>query len=332
MAESKEVVQKSDFKDRKVGLVVFGILEILMGGFCVLMVPFMLLGMILSTTVEQSTAAAVSVQMMIPGILLYASLAVWFIWMGIGSIKARRWARALVLVSSWIWLIVGVVAIVFWFVFMSDMYGQMAQSGQMPPEMVNIVKLVTTIFLFGIYVIIPGILVLFYGSKHVKATCKFRDSQVRWTDKCPLPVLALSLLLASGAFSMMLTPFYNSIVPFFGVLLSGIRGAVVVLVVILLFGYLAWGTYKLKMTAWWGTVVLTIVGAVSSIMTFSHVSLWELYEKMNFPAQQIEVMRQSGILENFNMVWYIVFWAAAFLGYLLYTRRFFTTSSAQGED
>jgi hypothetical protein len=35
-------------------------------------------------------------------------LAVALIWLGIGSIKARRWARALLLIFSWSWLVMGV--------------------------------------------------------------------------------------------------------------------------------------------------------------------------------------------------------------------------------
>ena len=89
-----------NFKDRKGGLIAFGVLEILAGAFCALMAPIMLVSMLLpAALLEEGAAPPVDVGMMIPGLLFYVSLAVWFIWMGIGSIKARRWARALLLVS-----------------------------------------------------------------------------------------------------------------------------------------------------------------------------------------------------------------------------------------
>ena len=103
MTHHQETVQASDFKDRKVGLVVFGILQIILGGLCALLVPLMILGMIASRTFEDVSAAGMSARMMVPGVLFYVIVAVWFIWMGIGSIKARRWARALVLVTSWLY-------------------------------------------------------------------------------------------------------------------------------------------------------------------------------------------------------------------------------------
>lgn len=325
MTDYEEPRRTSDFKDRKTGLVVFGILEILIGAVSALMVPFMLVSVIMSTALGHPTATPMSIRMMIPGILVYILGAVWFIWMGIGSIRTRRWARALMLVSSWIWLITGIIGLVFWFLVMPDMYGQMARDGQMTREMVIIVKSVTALFLTVIYIVLPGIFVLFYRSRNVKATCDSRDTQVRWTDKCPLPVLALSLMFGAGALSMLFMPFYSCVVPFFGCLLSGAKGAVIVLVFAVLLGYVAWGTYKLRMPAWWAAFVLTALGGISGIITFSRVSMMELYERMDFPVQQMEIM-QHGMPGNFSMVLYTGLWVAGFLGYLLYTRRFFSDS------
>ena len=50
-----------------------------------------------------------NVQTMIPGIVLYFVLAVALVWLGVGSIRARRWAWTLTVVLSWMWLIMGVV-------------------------------------------------------------------------------------------------------------------------------------------------------------------------------------------------------------------------------
>lgn len=329
MIDHKEAVQSSDFKDRKTGLVVFGILEIILGWLCALMVPLMLFAMIASSTVNQSTTAPLTVRMMIPGILFYALIAVWFIWMGIGSIKARRWARALLLVFSWIWLIGGISGLIFMLLFMPGIYDQMGKSGQMPPKMAVIMNYVMAGFMTVFYVIIPGGLVLFYGDKNVKATCESRDSQARWTDKCPLPVLAMSLIFGFWAVSMLSMGFYGWVIPFFGVLLSGITGAGVSFVITLLLGYVAWGTYRLNIKAWWCAVFLTIAWVISTIITFSHVSVWDFYEKMNFPEQQLDIMRQYGMFQDFTMVLFFGLWVVGFLGYLLYTKRYFASPSAQ---
>jgi len=328
MKDYEETLQRADFKDSKTGLVVFGILHIIFGGFCALMVPFMIFGMIASTVFDNSAAAPMRPTMMIPALLLYVLMAVWFICMGIGSIKARRWARALVLVTSWLWLIGGIGGLIFILLLMPDIYDQMGESEQMPPELARIMKYVMTAFMTVFYVIIPAVLVLFYGSKNVKATCQFRDPQVRWTDKCPLPVLALSLMFGFWAVSIPFTAFYGWAIPFFGLILSGIRGVGVLLLVMLLAGYIAWGTYKLSIKAWWGAVLLIIAWALSAGITFSRVSLLDYYEKMNFPEQQLDIMKQFNISQDY-MVFFLGLWVAGFLGYLLYTRRYFVRPAEQ---
>ncbi|MCH7556232.1 MAG: hypothetical protein IIB56_02115 [Planctomycetes bacterium] len=328
MTDYEERLESSDFKDRKTGLVIFGILHIIFGGFCALMVPLMILGMIASIALDKSGAAPMSPAMMIPAVLLYTLIAVWFICMGIGSIKARRWARALVLVSSWLWLISGISGVIFMLLLMPDMYEKMGESGQMPPVAARIMKYVMMGFMTVFYVIIPAALVLFYGSKNVKATCEFRDTKVRWTDKCPLPVLALSLIFGFWAVSMLSMGLYGWVIPFFGSILTGLSGAVVVLLFISLAGYVAWGTYRLSINAWWCAVLLIIAWALSMAITFSRVSILDFYEKMNFPEQQLDAMKQFSISQDY-MVLFFVLWAAAFMGYLLYTRRYFVRPPEQ---
>ncbi len=328
MTDYEATLESPGFKDRKTGLVVFGILSIILGGFCALMVPLMIFGMIASLALDNSAAAPMSPTMMIPGILIYVLAAVWFIWMGIGSIKARRWARALVLVTSWLWLISGIGGLAFMLLLMPDMYNQMGESGQMPPGVARIMKYFMMGFMTVFYVIIPSALVLFYGSKNVKATCEFRDTKVRWTDKRPLPVLALSLMFGFWAVSIPFTVFYGCAIPFFGSILTGLSGAGVVLLVTLLTGYVAWGTYRLSINAWWCAVLVITGWASSAAITFSRVSIMDFYEKMNFPEQQLDTMKQFSISQDY-MVLFLMLWAAAFMGYLLYTRRYFVRPPEQ---
>jgi hypothetical protein len=325
MADHEEAAQGSDFKDRKTGLVVFGILEVGLGVLYAFLSLLVIFSTIISAIPNKSSAAPMSAGMTIPGVLLYGLLAVWFIWMGIGSIKARRWARALLLVSSWIWLVGGIGGFIFLLALMPDMYDQMARKGQIPQETAVIMKYIMLGFMAVGYVIIPGAMVLFYGSRNVKATCEFRDPRIRWTDKCPLPVLAVSLMCGVGAVSMLLMGFYGWTVPFFGRILSGKAGAGVALVSMLLFGYMAWGTYRLSIKAWWCTVFVIIASVISAGVTFSRVSLLDFYEKMNLPEQQLEIMKQYCMLPHSTMALFWGIWVVCYLGYLLYTRRYFTS-------
>ncbi|MFH0889430.1 MAG: hypothetical protein V1871_09520 [Planctomycetota bacterium] len=332
MADNEKAMQCPDFRDRKIGLVIFGILEIIFGAFCALLVPFMMVGMILSATLNKNPDTSMSVGLIILSVLFYSALAVWFIWMGIGSIKARRWARALLLVSSWFWFISGINGLISILVLMPDMFTQMAQSGQMPKEAAVIIKYVMLGFLAVFFIIIPGVLILFYGSRNVKKTCESRDPQIRWTDKCPLPVLAVSLISVLWAVSMLFLGFFGWTIPFFGYILNGIAGAGVVLALILLLSYIAWGTYKLSIKAWWCAMIVTIVWAISTGITFSSVSLLDFYAKMNFPKQQLEMMKQYSLPQYSNMALYFGIWVIAFLGYLLYIRRYFVSPSIPAQS
>ncbi len=329
MTDYDETLQNSGFKDMKAGLMVFGILQIILGGFCALMVPFMILGVIASAFLDNSSATAMSPTMMIPAVLLYTLLATWYICMGIGSIKTLRWARALLLVTSWIWLISGIGGFIFMLLFMPDMFEKMGENEQIPEGVATFMKYAMTGFMAVFYVIIPAVLVLFYGNKNVKATCEFRDTKVRWTDKCPLPVLALSLMFGFWAVSLLFMGVYGWAIPFFGFILSGMKGAAVGLVVMLLSGYIAWGTYRLSIKAWWGAVLLVVGWAVSAVLTFSRVSMLDYYEKMNFPEQQLDIIKQYSIPQNYAMVLFCGLSLVGFLGYLLYTRRYFVCSVEQ---
>jgi len=329
MTEHEEAVQSLAFKDRKVGLVVFGILQIILGAFCALMVPFMILGMIVSTVAPQDAAEGVNVRMMVPGALFYVLLAVWFIWVGIGSVKARRWARALILVSSWIWLVCGACGLVLVLLFFPNMYDHMPENAEIPMAFVTVMKCVMIAFMAVFYVIVPGLLVMFYKSSNVKATCEYRDTKIRWTDKCPLPVLGVSLVCASWIVSMLFMGVYRWTIPFFGVVLSGISGAIVALVMALLLAYTAWGTYKLDMKAWWCALVVIVGWFLSAIITFSTVDMLTFYEQMGFPEQQLEIMKQYSSMWGYMSLSFGL-WVIVIVAYLLYIRKYFTGDSQQG--
>jgi hypothetical protein len=325
---NKRAGKRVAFKDRKTGLVIFGIIHMIIGAFCVLFMLFSIVGAIAVTTLGEDAFSTMNIGQMILAGLLYLLLAVWFVWMGVGSILARKWARALILVTSWLWFIGGVIGFIFMLLFLPDIFAPMAMGEEITKEMVVVVQTIVLGFMAFILVVIPGAFVLFYKSRHVKETCEQRDPQVRWTDKAPLSVITVSSLLGVVAISMPFMGFYQWTIPFFGIVLSGIPGAVVVLIYTLLFAYAAWGTYKLQFTAWWFGLVLTIVSAISMGITFSRVSMLEFYEQMNMPSESIEIMKEFGFLQDANL-YLPLFWGLmiiGFVGFLIYIKRYFTVS------
>jgi len=311
------------FEDRTPWLIVFGILEVLLGLLFALIVPFLFIGTIAVASLEESSAASPTVAMLVPSLLVYLLLSVWFIWLGIGSILARRWARALLLITSWFWLVTGIIVLLFVLIFSKGINDQIIGAGEMPPG----TAVVVNIIIFGVtglfYVVIPGILVLFYRSKHVKSTCERKDPRVRWTDRCPLPVLAISLGSGIAAFCMPLTGFYGWAIPFFGTIVTGIAGAAVALSGMCLLGYIALGAYRLSLQAWWCALAGIIAWGISAVLTFSSDGLLEYYETMNFSEGQMELIRQ---FTQSHSAWFMVLslmWIVVPVGFLLYTKRYF---------
>jgi hypothetical protein len=268
---------------------------------------------IVIVTFYKTTATPVNTRFIAYLGLFLAVPAVWLISMGIGSIKARRWARALLLISSWYGFIVGISAFIFY------IYDKIAQGAQIYED-----KNSTWIwFMLVVFIIVPGILILFYGSKNVKATCEFRNPQISWTDKCPLPVLALSFIYVYMAGSMLSGGSNSWAIPFFGYVLDGVVGAGISIVGFFLYCYMIWGAYKLNIKAWWCAVLVTIASTVSGVVTFLRVDSWNLYQKMIFSEQQLEHMRQA-VSQSTTVLSYAL-WGATVLGYLLYTRRYFVS-------
>jgi len=310
-----------EFKDRRAGLICFGVLEILLGALCVLFIPLMLFGQAMAA---KTSGGETQYRMILPAVAVYGVMAALFVALGTGSIRGRRWARALSLILAWSWLAVGVVGTAVYAVILPKIFGASGAAPGVPESARMAIIVVALTFMAVILIALPAALVVFYQSKHVKATCEARDPVVRWTDRCPLPVLALSLWLLYGGVCMLLMPVaYHGVVPFFGVLLSGAPGMAFCFVQAALWVYLARAVYRLKPEGWWILLVALVVIGVSSLITFARVDLIEMYRLMGYPEAQIELIRRYQFLQSSGMVWCVALGFGALLAYLCYVKKFF---------
>ena len=259
-----------------VGLMVFGIFQILLGCLCGLMGMMVVAVTILGPMARPPQGEAMDAKMMIPGIVFYFLLAVALVWLGIGSIRARRWAWTLTVVLSWMWLIMGVVSFIA-FVFLAGpmMAASVEQQGQakLPAEALMMMRIVSGAIMFCIYVLLPAVFLIFYQRASVWAYCQQCDTRTRWTDRCPMPVLAISILMAFTVVTMLWMPLFGCVMPLCGYFVSGVVGTVVIVLIALVMVYLAWGTYRLQIAAWWGTLLLMIAGTVNMVVTFLRTDL-----------------------------------------------------------
>lgn len=311
----------ADYKDRHVGLLVFGILEILLGVMCLLMVGFIILGQAMLSR----TPGAFDSRMMVPGMLVYVGLAAVFVWVGIGSIRCRRWARALMLILAWAWLCVGLISVPVMGFVMPGILATSTPKGQgLPQGALVVILVVQLVFMTLLMVVVPGVLVFFYQSRHVKATCETRDPVRRWTDACPLPVLALACFLWLGSVSMLIYPFaYGGVLPLFGTIVSGLPGTLLAVVLAGVWFWLGQMCYRIKIAGWWALLAILIVFSISSFITFLHLDIMDLYRKMGLPEAQLDLIRRQGLISSKFMLWTSVVWLVPTLGYLIWVKRFF---------
>jgi hypothetical protein len=295
-------------------------LQILAGAICLLLVPLMILGQTLSAKTGQGE---ISFRLMLPAILVYVILAAILISLGLGSVLARRWARALSLILGWSWLAIGLVAMIAYAIVFPQIFRGTSAGSQPMPEAIKTVALVVTLVVLGfIYILVPGAMVLFYGSRHVKATCEGRDPVVRWTDTCPLPLLGVCLWLWFGAAMMLFMPAFNSVVAFFGTLLSGWPSALLYLLLAAIWAYAARALYQRKVIGWWLVVIAMAVFMVSNLITFSRVDVTEMCRLMGYPEAQIAQLQQYSFLKGRGMVYLSIACVLPMFGYLIYVRRF----------
>jgi len=310
------------YKDRSGGLVVFGVLTILLGILAGGMVGLMLLGQALTA---RNPNASTSFAMILPGLLIYGGLAIALIWIGIGSIIARRWARALLLIFSWSVLVMGAITVIAMIVILPRIMANL--NANVPAGQEGGAMIAGMIFAFVIlgvlFIVIPGVWIFFYGSRDVKATCEARNPEPGWTDACPLPVLATSLWLWFAVPMMVLMPLiYHGVAPFFGTFLSGVPGTLFYLVMAAVWGWVAWRLYRLDVRAWWVLLVALVLFCVSNLLTYTHHDMLEMYRLMGYPEEQIDQLQKTGLMNGNHLAWITVGSMLPFVGYLLFVKKY----------
>jgi hypothetical protein len=249
----------------------------------------------------------------------------------------KRWARALTLVTSWYWLIMGALVTVLMTavlpVTMRTALAQMKQSGPNAPSpevstaVMAVMLTLVIIFMAFFLVVVPIAFVVFYGLKDVAETCRHRDPVERWTDRTPLPVLFASVVLFTGAMYLLLTGLSTPLFPFFGRYLTGVAGAACFLAMAALDIYLAIALFRLQSAAWWIAVSTLAIRLFSMALTYARADMMTAYSKMGMSDAQLQMMNSSPMLRGHVLLWWSLLSMVFFFGYLLWLKRYFKAPS-----
>jgi hypothetical protein len=306
--------------DRRTAITFFGVLQILLG---LLFVGMALLIPVALTVTARSLNQDVDYLAALPSILVYLLLGATLGTLGVGSMRARRWARNLTLVLGWAWLLGGILSLLGLAWILPGLLRQMREIQGVPAStqraVIGIVLAIGSVFLF----FIPGVLVLFYRASSVKATFEAHHREADWSEGCPFPVLTSSVwVLVSAVFFFFAPLRVHGTIPFFGTLLTGLPGALVYLLLAGLWGHAAWGLYHQRMSSFWSVFGSSLVLGVSSIVTFLRVDPISMYERMGYSADQLEVMRRLSVFNGPGLALFTAVFVVPFLGYLIYLRRY----------
>jgi hypothetical protein len=324
------------YRDRSTGLVVFGIIQIILGLFAFLMIPLALFGALMARRAGGGMPASTTML----SVMTYTLAAIGLLTLGIGSIRARRWAWTLTLTLSWIWLVLGTVGTVMATAmlpraFLAAFKTASAANSNAPPMPSAVMAVVLTLIIAVcafIMVVLPIIFVVFYRGPNVEQTVKHRDPAERWTDHCPVPVLALSVLFFGGSVYSLLMSFTTPVFPLFGRYLTGLPGGTCFLLLAGFDGLAAYSLFRLRTTWWWITLAALAVRWASVIVTFRYGDLVKAYGKIGWSQQQLQMLSANPMLNSRMTVYGSAASGLLALGYMIWVKRYFAPKAAPGAE
>jgi hypothetical protein len=333
VAASPAVLRTPEYRDRSTGLVVFGVVQIILGLLAALMIPLAALGAFLT---RFSPGVSMRPGQYLSGMATYALAAAVLLTLGIGSIQMKRWARALTLVISWYWLITGVLITVLMTAVLpvamrSILHAQQNAAGGSAVISAGVIAVILTIIIVlaaSFLIVVPIALVVFYGRKDVAETCRHRDPVERWTDRVPLPVLGASVVFVAQGLYMLSSGLTTPIFPFFGRYLIATPALAWFLALAALDAYLAITFLRVKPVAWWIAVVAASVRLLSMAITFGRADLMQAYAKLGWSDAQLQVLSSNPMVRSHLVLWWSLISSILFFGYVLWLKRYFRIATA----
>ncbi|HEY5621872.1 MAG TPA: hypothetical protein VIR77_04650, partial [Pontiella sp.] len=260
-ARERVWLEKDPDKDWSKGLFVAGLLEMALG--ILAFSSAMLLMLVVSKTGYGVLRPMQVGQLMF--LLLF--LTGWWILMGFGSLKARRWARVLVLAGSWVAIFFGSLFMALILYVLPELHGLLMDSGWLSPTAAMNAVYLAVLLMLLLQLVIPLTSIAFYSLEGVESTCCRRNPEPCWSDRIPLPLLTMGFISSLGCCSIITSASFGYAVFFFGRVISGGAGLFIVLLISAACGYIGWGAFMQKMQAWWGAYALILTISCSLMLT-----------------------------------------------------------------
>jgi hypothetical protein len=258
-------------RNRRGGLIAFGIVSILIGalaGFLAAFTSFVLTMVMVH--------GKIPLWPMFAAVPVFAVAATLFIWVGMGSIRHKRWVRPVVISFAWPTLIV--MSLAGWLLYTEE-FARI--SGPLPREVSFVRTLMfVLISLFG--VVIPAAFVWFYSTAAVRRTLAAYDPGPSWTGRYPLPLFVGSVNFALGGLMTLSLATVGS-APFFGRYVEGAPAAGLVVAAAVALFAAAVLFYRVHLLGWILALAVIVLGFVSAMLTMGELGAYEFYRRGGGP-------------------------------------------------
>ena len=262
-------------KNRRGLLIGVGIVELLFAAFLLLMLLLMGFSFVMTLFLDQSEQLypAGSVAYVI---IIYGGMCAFFVVMGIGTIRGKTWARKIMLVVSAFWFLTGLMTLLFSLFAMNPLFDMMDTMSGLPIG--GIIKAVMTVFLVIFFVLLLALMCRVNVSPDVKRTFDTLDEQKHWTDRMPLPLLAVFMFVVFVGLSLLSSVFMPVPFMFFGAPMSGPQGKGLWLLSAVLLFFFAYLLFKKRKAGWIGSLALYSFFSLTTIVTIISKGLSAYYQ------------------------------------------------------
>jgi len=183
--------EKVFLPDRSLWLTCFGLFLWILGCLCVLWTTLLV---IYGETSDWLTWQWVHTSLQdnkIPSIVLYTLAAIVFFISAVGTHRARRWARTMILTFSWIWISFGLINMIATIILTIS-------SSQ--TEFSSLIYAIGFMILINVihFALLPTMFILFYNDLSIKATFNARNRPRHRVHIHPIPILMFPSFRNSG--------------------------------------------------------------------------------------------------------------------------------------
>lgn len=310
-------------RDRSGWLLFFGIVEILIGALCLLMVigSLLLMGVWLPAEADNPKASALGLWL---NVLVYLGAGGFLVTMGIGTLRAKRWARALMLLTSWPVFLVFLLGGIAMAILLPTFLETLPQTPGQPDArgVVRVVFLLVCLLL----TIVPLAFIVFYSRPGVRATFEARDPARSWVDGRPLPVLGVAGAVGLYGLFALLGLTRGPSFGLFGLLLAGPAAAAALLANLLLCFWLARQLYRMTRNGWWANVAYAVLLHLSAWITLRVIGVERLVQASGAHA---EIAARPELLEWATRFaqWFTPLSAVVWVLTLVWLRRFYPSGA-----